>query len=179
METEFILEKGTADANEDYLVIQDNIVGVFDGATSLTGKTFNQGKTGGEIAAQVAGSVFIRNHYPLPRLARQANREIMAHMVLNGVNISRKENLWSTSTAVARIKNNNLEWVQTGDAVIIVIYNDGSHKVLADGKHHDYETLTMWRKIVEESINDKIPVRITTVRDFSLSVRHWPPRLKK
>ena len=147
--------KGTAKTNEDSLVIQDNIFGVFDGATSLTGQTFHQGKTGGEIAAQTAGSVFSMNHYPLTYLACQANREIMAQMLRNGVNISKKENLWSTSAAVIRIKNQHLEWVQAGDAVAILIYDDGSHKVLVEREDHDYETLTLWKDLVQNQALDK------------------------
>ena len=156
METQYILEKGTAKTNEDCLVIQDNIFGVFDGSTSLTGRTFHQGKTGGEIAAQTAGSVFSMNHYPLTRLACQANREIMTQMLHNGVNISKKENLWSTSAAVIRIKNQHLEWVQSGDAVIIIVYDDGSHKVLVEREDHDYETLTLWKDLVQDQADEKI-----------------------
>ena len=156
METHYILEKGTAKTNEDCLVIQDNIFGVFDGSTSLTGQTFHQGKTGGEIAAQTAGSVFRLNHDPLTHLACQANKEIMTQMLQNGVNISRKENFWSTSAAVVRIKNENLEWVQAGDAVIILVYNDGSHKVLAVREDHDYETLTLWKDLVQDRVHHKI-----------------------
>jgi serine/threonine protein phosphatase PrpC len=156
MELEYILEKGTADTNEDYLVIRDNIFGVFDGATSLTGQRFARGKTGGQIAAQTAGSVFSTNHYPLTRLARQANREIMSQMVRNRVDISKKENLWSTSAAVVRIDGNRVEWVQTGDAVSILLYADGSHKVLVARKDQDYETLTLFKELVDGRADDKI-----------------------
>lgn len=155
METDYLIEKGTAETNEDCLVIQDNIFGVFDGATSLKGQTFSQGKTGGEIASETAGSVFRRNHFPLTYLARQANKEILTQMIRNGVNISKKENLWSTSAAVVRIKENKLEWVQTGDAVILLIYKDGTHKVLANRANHDYETLKLWKHLVRDQQNYK------------------------
>jgi serine/threonine protein phosphatase PrpC len=171
METQYILEKGTAKFNEDSLVIQDNIFGVFDGATSLTAQSFHQGKTGGMIASQTAGSVFSRNHYPLKRLAREANREIMDQMVRNGVNISRKENLWSTCAAVVRIKKQTLEWVQTGDAVIIVVYKDGSHKVLAAGVDHDYETLTLWKELVQKrAVNPEMGLSV---------IKQLSPQIKK
>ncbi|SMD10216.1 Protein phosphatase 2C [Desulfocicer vacuolatum DSM 3385] len=154
MDTQCILEKGTANINEDCLVMKDNIFGVFDGATSLTAQTFVHGKTGGNIAAQTAGSVFSRNHYPLTHLACQANREIMGKMLQNGVNISKKENLWSTTAAVVRVKKESLEWVQIGDAVIILIYEDGSHKVLANQEDHDYETLTLWKDLVSARVDN-------------------------
>ncbi|WP_459917299.1 hypothetical protein [Desulfocicer niacini] len=46
----------------------------------------------------------------------------MTQMLPNGVNISRQEDLWSTSAAVVRMKNKKLEWIQAGDAVIILVY---------------------------------------------------------
>lgn len=148
IEIQAILEKGTAIQNEDFLVIQDNILGVFDGATSLNSRTFGRERTGGTIASRTAGAVFKMNHFPLNQLACQANDAIMAQMVFNGVDTSRKENLWSTSAAVVRLKDQSLEWVQAGDAVIILIYEDGSHRVLVDREDHDHETLTLWKELV-------------------------------
>lgn len=152
MKIRYILEKGTARINEDCLMIEDNIFGVFDGATSLTGRTLFQGKTGGMIASQTARAVFRRNHDPLPHLACEANSKIMEQMLRHGVNVSDRKNLWSTSAAVVRIKDRHLEWLQTGDAVILLIHEDGSHKVLVDREDHDHETLTLWKKLVEEGL---------------------------
>ncbi|MCG8553547.1 MAG: protein phosphatase 2C domain-containing protein [Desulfobacterales bacterium] len=148
IEIRTILEKGTAVQNEDFLIIQDNILGVFDGATSLNGQKFGQERTGGAIASQTAGAVFKKNHFPLNQLACQANDAIMRQMISNGVDTSKKENLWCTSAAVVRLKGESLEWIQSGDAVIILIYEDGSHRVLVDREDHDHETLTLWKNLV-------------------------------
>ncbi|WP_321418214.1 protein phosphatase 2C domain-containing protein [uncultured Desulfobacter sp.] len=148
IEIQTILEKGTAVQNEDFLIMQDNILGVFDGATSLNGQKFGQERTGGAIASQTAGAVFKKNHFPLNQLACQANDAIMKQMLSNGVDTSRKENLWCTSAAVVRLKDQSLEWIQSGDAVIILIYEDGTHRVLVDREDHDHETLTLWKKLV-------------------------------
>nr|WP_321403196.1 protein phosphatase 2C domain-containing protein [uncultured Desulfobacter sp.] len=148
IEIETILEKGTAIQNEDFLIVQDNILGVFDGATSLNRQKFSQDRTGGTIASQTAGAVFKKNHFPLNQLACQANDAIMRQMVSNGVDTSKKENLWCTSAAVVRLKERSLEWVQSGDAVIILIYEDGSHRVLVDREDHDHETLALWKNLV-------------------------------
>lgn len=150
-----ILEKGTAQQNEDYLIIEDNIFGVFDGATSLDRKSFENERTGGMIASHTAGKVFRRNHYPLPRLASQANDEIMQQMVAHGVDVSTKENLWSTSAAVVRLKQDSLEWVQTGDAVILLIYEDESYKVLVDREDQDHETLSLWQRLTSTQKEDQ------------------------
>ncbi|MEX1301716.1 MAG: hypothetical protein AB1Z38_07920 [Desulfotignum sp.] len=144
MKIETILEKGSARLNEDTLVAQGNLFGVFDGATSLNKTVFENGKTGGFLASSAASSVFATNHFPLKTLAHTANRSIHRHMVRHGVDLSRKENLWSTSAAVVRIRDNTLEWVQTGDAQIILIYHDNTHEVLVDREDHDYDTLCLW-----------------------------------
>jgi serine/threonine protein phosphatase PrpC len=154
IEVQTILENGTAVQNEDFLIIQDNILGVFDGATSLNSQTFSRDLTGGTIASQTAGAVFKKNHFPLNQLACQANDAIMKQMVTNGVDISKKENLWCTSAAVVRLKEQSLEWVQSGDAVIILIYEDSSHKVLVDREDHDHETLALWKTLVRTHLPD-------------------------
>ena len=144
MKFEYILEKGSGKLNEDHLIAEGNIFGVFDGATSLDQKTFENGKTGGFLASSAARSVFIKNHFPLVELAKGANKAIYHRMLDHGVDLTRKENLWSTSAAVIRIKDNMLEWVQTGDAYIILMFNDNTHKVLVEQDDHDYETLCLW-----------------------------------
>jgi serine/threonine protein phosphatase PrpC len=151
--------------NEDNLIVEENLFGVFDGATSLDKRTFDNGKTGGFLASSAARSVFVKNHYPLVSLAKGANQEIHNQMLSHGVNLSKKENLWSTSAAVIRIKDDHLEWVQTGDCFIVLVFKDNSHKVLVEKQDHDYDTLCMWKKAVEKDLTgpDKIlPVQSTS-----------------
>ena len=188
MDVCYILEKGTARINEDCLVMEDNIFGVFDGATSLSNRTFLQGKTGGMIASQTAKSVFRRNHYPLNHLACQANREIQDQMVRSGVNTSKKENLWSTSAAVIRLRDEDLEWIQTGDAQILLIYDDGSYKLLGSPNDHDHDTLTLWKALVEENRADTVsenppppalPGRRQTEPEVSALRQALAPQIKK
>ncbi len=144
MKCEYLLEKGSGELNEDALVVEGNLFGVFDGATSLDRRTFEDGKTGGLLASSEARAVFAKNHYPLVSLAGSANEAIGRRMIRNGVDRTRKEHLWSTSAAVIRIKGDCLEWVQTGDANIVLIFHDHSHRVLVDQDDHDYDTLCLW-----------------------------------
>jgi hypothetical protein len=145
LKVEHILEKGSGFVNEDTLVMEKNLFGVFDGATSVDSVFFEKRKTGGMIASSSAGSVFSKNHYPLLELARSANRAIFDEMINHGVNCSARETLWSTSAAVIRIKEREIEWIQTGDSYIIVIYEDDSYKVFTEKDDHDFETLSMWK----------------------------------
>ena len=149
--TEYILERGSSSLNEDSLVMDQNIFGVFDGATSLDHRTFENGKTGGLIASDTARSVFAGNHYPLKSLAKTANTEILNQMVRHGVDVSKKQNRWSTSAAVIRVLNGKIEWVQTGDAVIILIYNNHTHKVLVEQEDLDHDTLALWKSHVHKN----------------------------
>jgi serine/threonine protein phosphatase PrpC len=154
MRIEHILESGSGNLNEDALVLDHNIYGVFDGATSLDKQTFGKGKTGGLMASSAARAVFAKNCHPLDRLAQNANMEIFNQMTNHGVDVSKRENLWSTSAAVVRIKEDMLEWVQAGDAVIVLLYKDHSHKVLVEQEDFDHETLAMWKKHAEEDLTN-------------------------
>jgi len=159
---EHILEKGSGRINEDRLVMGKNLFGVFDGATSLDGACFGDGCTGGGIAADTARQVFSRNHYPLNFLGRSANAAILAKMKNHKVRLNRPENRWSTSAAVVRISDNCLEWLQTGDAFVILIHKDNSHRVLVDQEDHDFETLCLLKKEQNKTLSN--PVLKTQVK---------------
>jgi serine/threonine protein phosphatase PrpC len=146
MEIKYILEKGSGNFNEDFLIMEKNLFGVFDGASSLDHARFEGGQTGGMIASQTAGKVFSKNHFPLKKLGVQANQAILSGMKTQNVNLAQRHTLWSTSAAVVRIKDNTLEWLQTGDAQVILLYTNGSHKTLTNRYDHDYETLMMLKE---------------------------------
>ncbi|MFO8085968.1 MAG: protein phosphatase 2C domain-containing protein [Desulfobacterales bacterium] len=167
MKIEHVLEKGSGSVNEDTLVIEKNLFGVFDGATSIDQAILGNSKTGGMIASSAACSVFSKNHYPLLDLARTANREIFNKMIIHGVDFTARERLWSTSAAVVRINEGGIEWVQAGDSYIIVIYKDNTYKVFTEKDDHDYETLTQWKlmaKYCSESIREALSDQIKKVR---------------
>ena len=151
METEHILAKGSGRINEDTLVMEKNLFGVFDGAASLDKAFFGSKKTGGMIASSTACSVFSKNHYPLIELAKAANKAINDEMISHGVNLSARESLWSTSAAVVRLRKKGLEWIQTGDSFIILIYRDNSYRILTQRDDHDFETLSIWKSMSESS----------------------------
>ena len=147
-----ILEKGSGRINEDTLFIGDDIFGVFDGATSLDNVLYDATKTGGMLASSIACSVFSTNCHPLVDLAITANQSIHEKMRFHGVDCTARERLWSTSAAVVRIDKNGIEWLQTGDAFILLIYNDHSYRLLSEKKDHDFDTLSAWKQIAAESV---------------------------
>lgn len=167
MKTEYIHEQGAGHINEDALSLNGNMFAVFDGATSLNKKTFGDGKTGGFYASRLARQVFKHNNDSLHKLAEKANAAILDKMLEKGVNVSDKTALWSTSAAVVRINKNTIEWIQTGDSLLMLIYNDGSYKIPIKRYDHDTETLLMWKSMANQTdkrIFDALKDQIKHVR---------------
>ncbi len=153
--------------NEDFLFIEGNLFGVFDGATSLNDATYKEGRTGGFLASNIAGAVFRRNNASLLRLADRANAAICGAMREAGVDPEDRGGLWSTSAAVARVNQDDFEWAQIGDSLVMVVYDDGSHETPARGFDQDLETLRMWKeasKNAEDSIMTALHEQIVKVR---------------
>ncbi len=168
MITDVIHEKGSGRINEDAVSLNGNLFGVFDGATSLTRSTYENDKTGGFLASSIARDTFMANHGPLQFLASKANSAIYEKMLEHGVNISDKSSLWSTSCAVVRIGDDHIEWVQTGDSLLLLIYEDGSYHIPITDYDHDRETLLMWKNMAgsagEKKIFDLLKDQIRKIR---------------
>ncbi|WP_415715561.1 protein phosphatase 2C domain-containing protein [Maridesulfovibrio sp.] len=167
MQVESILEHGTGSVNEDFLLVEENLFGVFDGATSLTPETYEHGHTGGFLASNLAGEEFRKNHGTMEELAQRANKVIRQEMAQRNINLNSKKDLWSTSAAVVRVQDNRMEWAQIGDCRIVCIYESGDFEFLCRCQDQDLETLSMWKKIgpsTEEPIGVAMHEQITKVR---------------
>lgn len=161
-----LLAQGSGRVNEDAQLVAEGLYGVFDGATSLVGSTY-EGVTGGLLAATTAVEIFEQNDGPLAELAAAANGAIRRKMEAVGVDLGRKEELWSTSLAVVRCREGRLEWCQTGDCRIQLIHEDGSSTQLAEPPDHDAETLQLWQQIAPVS---REPIHVA-LADQILAVR--------
>ncbi len=142
-----ILEKGSGEINEDVLIEEGNLFGVFDGATSLHERRFQEGLTGGLLAARTAAESFQDNGYSLDRLAQKANHRIQRMQVHDSVDLHERHKLWSTSFAVVRLTGNQLEYCQTGDALILFVLKDGTYEVITPDIDIDRETLQLWKEM--------------------------------
>jgi serine/threonine protein phosphatase PrpC len=164
---ECLLEQGSGGLNEDVLLQDGTMFGVFDGATSLNRETYASGRTGGLLAAETAALAFRRNGASLLDLSARANRLIKEAMEEQKVDFAQKKNLWSTSGAVVRLHDDHFEWCQIGDCLILVLYHDGTHRLLADPPGHDVETLSLWKQLTPktgECISEVLAEQILKVR---------------
>ncbi|MGL1930545.1 MAG: protein phosphatase 2C domain-containing protein [Desulfotalea sp.] len=139
---ETILEQGSSSVNEDALCATQDIFGVFDGSTSLDGNTFD-GKTGGQLAAEISALGFGNYSGSLVQKARKVNQKIADEMKKAELTSSDRLKFASTSAALIKIHPHNIEWGQIGDCRIVLVYQDNTYKLLHDPVDHDKESLEM------------------------------------
>jgi len=146
MKVDFIFDEGSS--KEDCYLVQNNLFAVFDGANSRTGFVDRNGKRGGGIAAALAKEEFNKNNADLTTLAYRANRKIRQKMIAEKIDFTKKENLFWTALAAAQIQKekNSFQWVQIGDSLILVIYQDHNFKLLVNDYDHDQEVLSIWKE---------------------------------
>ncbi|MFZ5954817.1 MAG: protein phosphatase 2C domain-containing protein [Nanoarchaeota archaeon] len=164
----YIHDKGSCNINEDSYLIGDNIFGVFDGATSLAEYVDDNSRTGGLLASTIAKKTFEKNDQSLKDLAIRANERIKEKMISNGIDINKKINMWSTSAAVVKLTKDSIDWLQIGDSLILVIFQDNSYQLLVQDYDHDQETLAMWRSLTQKrvkNIRDKLKPQFVKVRN--------------
>ena len=142
-----LLEKGSGEMNEDVLLEEGNMLGVFDGATSLDKRRFQDSLTGGLLAAKMAAQSFRDNQGSLDQLADEANRSIQKVQINENIGMDQRHKLWSTSLAVVHLDENRLEYCQTGDALILFIFKDGGYKVITPDVDIDRDTLQLWKEM--------------------------------
>lgn len=179
---ESLCEKGVGPICEDHLCISDNLFSVFDGATSLTTEVFEQGKTGGYLASHIAGEAFRDNDAALAELAKKANQEIASAMRRNGVDLSDRGSLWSTSGAAVRVYRGWFEWLQIGDCLVAVVHDDGRIELLCDDFNHDAQTLCLWKEMagttdlpIFDAVREKI-LEVRTQMNVSYGVLNGEPQ---
>ena len=142
-----LLEKGSGDFNEDVLLEEGYLLGVFDGATSLDKRRFQDNLTGGLLAARTAAQSFQGNLCSLDQLAKEANRSIQKAQLQECIDLDERHKLWSTSLAVVHLDGNRLEYCQSGDALILIIFEDGTYKVVTPDIDIDRDTLQLWKEM--------------------------------
>ncbi|MFV0347458.1 MAG: protein phosphatase 2C domain-containing protein [Halodesulfovibrio sp.] len=171
---ETVHEKGSGTFNEDTLLSQHPLFAVFDGASSLSGQ-LHAGHSGAWWAANLAHATFETCSHAglsLRETALLANTAIGTRMERMGVDAENPLNRWSASMAAFRINKgsedsgDSLEYVQTGDSLIMCITDD-SFFLPAPYVHHDRETLCQWKALNEAgetNVRQSLHVQICSVR---------------
>ena len=167
---ETLYEQGSGPFNEDALAVADGLSIVCDGATSLAGTTYlnGGGLSGGKQAAVITSSLFSEQPgQDLLVSARAANSMIKRAMIDRQVDLRDRTQLWSTSFAAVQIKGRQINWCQTGDCVILLVYEDGTSRRLTGLPGQDREILKKWQRIgarTEGTIHQVMAQEIMAVR---------------
>lgn len=154
IKVDYIEDKGIAKISEDRILIAENLFGVFDGITGFVKYEDEHGKTGGFLAADIARKTFESNKGNLFDIAVLANKNIREAMINCAVDMSDKLNLWGTTVAVLKVNEDDFDWVQISDSLILIVYNDGTFKVLVDDYEHDKEWLKKCEELAQKQVTD-------------------------
>lgn len=177
---ETLLEQGSGLVNEDALRAGSRLSIVCDGATSLATTEIDAQEplsSGGQKAAAITASVFADNPgQDLMVSAGIANTMIRKAMIDEGVGMSCRERLWSTSFAAVQISSRSIRWCQIGDCAIVAVNRDGSSRLLTPLPNQDKEVLQKWQRIGpgargtihQELAGDIARVRRAMNRDFGV-----------
>lgn len=160
MKVESYTRQGVGRFNEDAVVINERlgIYGVLDGSTSLVPFEMNNGKTGGFLASR-----FVKNNIEsieesssLLSVLDRANRCLGEEMKNHGIAIDEKEQLWCTAASIIQVTNHHLYFAQTGDTMILVVYEDGI-RVLTQPQieHVDRMASEKWIKLIKSGVRSQ------------------------
>ena len=152
--------QGVGKCNEDALVINERlgIYGVLDGSTSLVPFENNDGKTGGYLASRIVKNNIesLEESSHLLSVLDRANADLSEEMKKHGIAMDEKDRLWCTAASIVRITENHLYFAQTGDTMILALYEDGI-RVLTQPQieHVDRKALTKWIEMIQSGVRSQ------------------------
>ncbi|NRF92894.1 protein phosphatase 2C domain-containing protein [Paenibacillus frigoriresistens] len=139
MKIQTISTQGNGEWNEDSLICNDiiQLYGVIDGATSLEPYRGMGGETGGYLAAQLIAKTItnmsqdnVGQELSLPIMLLEANKQLRSEMLQAGVDVTRKEQLWSACALLVRVYDTYVEFAHAGDSMLIALYEDGTIRLV-------------------------------------------------
>ena len=162
-----ITDKGSREINEDEMLVSNNLFAVFDGVTSLTRFKTKEGKTGGKIAAEIARQAFSENQKPVRELFLEASKRLQHTMQKEGIDTSKKAELWGTTVAGIRLHEKEIEAFGISDSLILFINGDGGYGFPFEMEDLDQPMLQVWKEMAErkvENIREKVNPMIEKMR---------------
>ncbi|WP_236561162.1 protein phosphatase 2C domain-containing protein [Pontibacillus sp. HMF3514] len=176
MKIETITYKGVGELNEDSLILNDDIslYGVADGVSSLVPFKSDDNLTGGYIASNEVKKYFEHVHHSthLSQDLFMINQNIREKMEAYGIDMVKKEKLWGTAVAMVKISERGVEFIQTGDCMILVVYQDDHVRPLThlQTEHLENKALNRWIELVQNGVNAREDL-MNEVKDILISNR--------
>jgi serine/threonine protein phosphatase PrpC len=160
-----ITTKGDGRLNEDALIINErhSIYGVADGVSSLVPFTSEENLTGGFIASNTAKE-YLESLLPdggdMFRYLSIINEILHKKMKEYDIDLIRKEQLWGTAIAGVRITKNGIEYIQTGDCMILAVYQKDEVRPLTrlQVDHLEQAAIKTWRQCIQRGLETKAEI---------------------
>lgn len=141
--------------NEDAVVVnaEAHVYGVVDGVSAMLPYRSPAGLSGGAIAARLLAEELVAPDpgLDLREAVLRANAELMRRMEEAGVDVAGKWKRWGAVFAVAKWCGTHIEYVQSGDCMLLARYRDGSVRVLTRNQvaEFDLQALNAKQRLLE------------------------------
>ena len=155
MHIAMLYDQGSAREQEDRYVIREQLFGIADGVSapyeSYESIRRFEGKTGGQIAAEIVCKILERPSISLRSLILQANHKIRQMQEVTGLSIKYADQLAGTTVAAVRL-GDVIEIVQIGDAIVAWRLKDGRVEATRNQQFlHDRELLAIFMETMKSS----------------------------
>lgn len=166
---EVITQKGVGLLNEDAVISHPtaNVYGVVDGVSSLTAYLNTNKETGGFIAANLIRDYFeslaelgsLRDHIV------EVNNHLREQMVLANIDLEKKEELWGAALSILHVQDDGVEFIQTGDCMILAVYENGEVRPLTwrQVSHLEAPAFAKWQEGISRGLNTQKELHETVI----------------
>ncbi len=166
---EEITRKGVGVLNEDAIITNPkvNLYGALDGVSSLVPYLNTKKETGGFIAANLVKNYFesVTDPRSLMDHMIEVNDLLREQMVFANIDLRKKEELWGAALAIVRIQDNGVEFIQTGDCMILAVYEDGEVRPLTwkQVSHLEAPAFAKWQEGITKGLNSQTELHETVI----------------
>ncbi|MCM3628475.1 protein phosphatase 2C domain-containing protein [Paenibacillus glycanilyticus] len=164
-----ISRKGIGLLNEDAVITlpKANVYGVLDGVSSLVPYLNSNNETGGFIASNLIKEYFqsiteigsLKDHLIL------VNDLLREQMELANIDLEKKEELWGSALAIVHIQDNGVEFIQTGDCMILAVYDNEEVRPLTwqQVSHLEAPAFSKWQEGINKGLKSRKELHETVI----------------
>ncbi|SFE10406.1 Protein phosphatase 2C [Paenibacillus catalpae] len=166
---EEITRKGVGVLNEDAIISHPkaNLYGALDGVSSLVPYVNSKKETGGFIAANLVKNYFESLTEPgsLKDHVTEVNNLLREQMILANINLEKKEELWGAALAILRVHDDGVEFIQTGDCMILAVYDNEEVRPLTwrQVSHLEASAFAKWQEGITKGLNSRKELHETVI----------------
>ncbi|KQX44601.1 hypothetical protein ASD40_21605 [Paenibacillus sp. Root444D2] len=166
---EEITKKGVGVLNEDAIIMHPkaNLYGALDGVSSLVPYLNSKKETGGFIAANLVKNYFesVTDPGSLKDHMIEVNDLLREQMVLANIDLEKKEELWGAALAIVRIQDDGVEFIQTGDCMILAVYANEEVRPLTwrQVSHLEAPAFAKWQEGITKGLKSQKELHETVI----------------